>query len=102
MADAVVRDERTGEPRIRHPKPTCALDQLPGRLATLHVVGCLRALNSALDCLAGTIVGVAAIPTDIQRATFGSVWHILQGRARETQPNHLQRELGEALASEQK
>ena len=42
-------------------------------MSTLHVVGSLRALNSVLDCLAAGIVGISALPLDIQRAGFGAV-----------------------------
>lgn len=66
MADAIVVDYSTDSPRVRHPRPASAIDQLPGYMSTLHVVGCLRALNSVLDCLAAAVVGVAAFPLNIQ------------------------------------
>ena len=39
----------------------------------MHVAGVVRALSGALDCLAGTIIGVVALPRSILRANFNSV-----------------------------
>jgi hypothetical protein len=82
MADAIVIDESSGEPRVRHPRPISPIDEVVGFMSTLHVVGCLRALNSVLDCLAAGIVGVAALPIDIQRVGFGNVISFLGDRDR--------------------
>jgi hypothetical protein len=36
----------------------------------IHYAGIVRALASALDCLAGAITGVAGLPTSILKADF--------------------------------
>jgi hypothetical protein len=43
---------------------------LPYVAGDLHVAGVFRAVGSALDCLAGTIIGVAALPLPILTADF--------------------------------
>lgn len=93
MANAVSIDEATRQPRVRHPRPQNATEQIPGPLSTLHAIGSARALNSALDCLGAAIVGVGALPVDIQRASFGSALFFLRGRDRRHQPNSHQLEL---------
>ncbi|MCW5983542.1 MAG: hypothetical protein KIT09_35955 [Bryobacteraceae bacterium] len=41
-------------------------------------MGVIRALASALDCLAGVIIGVAALPADILRADFSRARNVLK------------------------
>jgi hypothetical protein len=53
------------------PRPRSPLEQLRADLVRIHRVGIVRALASALDCLAGVIIGVAALPINILRAGFG-------------------------------
>ncbi len=50
-----------------------AADELPAAMVWLHTGGFLRAIGSAFDCLAGVIIGVAAIPQSILRADFTKV-----------------------------
>ena len=47
-----------------------AFAQLIPDMVRIHRVGLIRALASALDCLAGVIIGVAALPVNILRADF--------------------------------
>ena len=53
---------------IHVPPRRCPEDDLARRLATLHAVGFFRALVGALDCLGASIVGVLALPKNIQYA----------------------------------
>jgi hypothetical protein len=52
-------------PRARH-----ALDQLCPEFIQIHQAGIIRALASALDCLAGVVIGIAALPMSSLRADF--------------------------------
>ncbi len=65
MADAIVRDQRTGNLTLCHPRQTSPAVRLPGAMCTLHTAGFFRALNSALDCLGAVLTGVAALPLAI-------------------------------------
>jgi hypothetical protein len=96
-ADVIYADPTTGEARVRVSPPRSAMDQLPATMSTLHVVGALQSLNTALDCLAGAIVGVWALPMNIQRASYGTVIWFLEGRGR-PKPSESHSELGRALA----
>ena len=50
-----------------------ALQALTSQMTTLHVAGVARALSSALDCLAGTIVAMIALPLEVLTASFNRV-----------------------------
>jgi hypothetical protein len=64
------------------PVPHSPADELPHVAANLHVAGVFRAVGSALDCLAGTLIGVAALPRSIVKADFSATrrWLTLHGR----------------------
>ncbi len=49
------------------------LESLGPDMVRLHQVGVARALSGALDCAAGTIIGVMALPLSILKADFGGV-----------------------------
>jgi hypothetical protein len=68
FADAV-RIEN-GRPTMAAPRPRSPLDQLSPEFVRIHYAGIVRALASALDCLGGVIIGVAALPMSILRADF--------------------------------
>ncbi len=57
-------------PVIDPPRPRCACEQLAPDLVRMHQAGLIRAIASALDCLAGVIIGVAAWPQSILKADF--------------------------------
>jgi hypothetical protein len=61
---------RNGHLAIEPPRPRNALDELSPVFIRIHQVGLIRALASALDCLAGVIIGVAALPISILKADF--------------------------------
>jgi hypothetical protein len=69
FVDAVKIED--GQPTIQPPRPRSALDQLAPAFIRIHQAGLIRALASALDCLAGAIIGVAALPMNILKADFG-------------------------------
>ena len=71
----------TGEIYRESLRPSNAMDVLTRSLVSLHVAGVIRALSSALDCLAGTIIGVVAIPTNILKADFKAVRLALRRKA---------------------
>jgi hypothetical protein len=62
---------QNGEPIVKVPRRNSPLEDVGTQLVRLHVAGTVRALSGALDCLAGTIIGVAAIPLSILRSDFG-------------------------------
>ena len=49
------------------------LESLGPAMVRLHQVGVARALSGALDCAAGTIIGVMALPLSILKADFNGV-----------------------------
>lgn len=71
FADAV-RMEPAG-PTISPPRPRSPYDQLGPDFMRIHQAGTIRALASALDCFAGVIIGVAALPLSILKADFAGV-----------------------------
>lgn len=95
-ADAVAVDPSTRKVRVVVEPPKSALDQLPSAMSTLHVVGTLQALNTSLDCLAGGIVGVCALPLDLQRASYGGVASFVEGRR--SKPTETQKAFGRLIA----
>lgn len=68
----VVRTTPTG-PTMSMAKPRSPYDQLSPDFMRMHQAGMVRALASALDCLAGVIIGVAALPQSILRADLARV-----------------------------
>jgi hypothetical protein len=56
-----------------HPPPRLTpRDDLPMRLSSLHTAGFFRGVVGTLDCLGAAIIGVAALPTDLLRASLVS------------------------------
>lgn len=70
-----------GQFSVTAPRPQSPLEEAGPRLVRLHVVGVVRALSGALDCLAGTIIGVTAIPSNILRADLKGVRDFLRKKA---------------------
>jgi len=62
---------RDGQLDVVLPRPRNALEELSREMVVMHVAGMARALSAALDCLAGVIIGVIAIPTPILTADLG-------------------------------
>ena len=63
-----------------YPRPRMTpLEALGPGMVRLHEVGVARALSGALDCAAGTIIGVMALPLSILRADFGGVQRYFGG-----------------------
>lgn len=56
---------------VRAPPRVKPADDLAERLIALHAAGFARAIGSALDCLAGTIVGVVGLKTSLLKADLG-------------------------------
>ncbi len=67
-----------GKLDVKAPRPTSPLEELSSHMMRLHVVGCVRALAGALDCVAGTIIGVLALPTSILMADFRNARRLLK------------------------
>lgn len=59
-----------GRVHFRLPAPRSPVDDLTLARLDMHVVGCVRALASAFDCLGATIVGVLAMPVRILTAGY--------------------------------
>jgi hypothetical protein len=68
FVDAVKMEN--GRPTIDAPRARSPLEQLGPEFVRIQQAGIIRALASALDCLAGVIIGVAALPLNILRADF--------------------------------
>jgi hypothetical protein len=68
FVDAVKMEN--GRPTIDAPRARSPFEQLGPEFIRIHQSGIIRALASALDCLAGVIIGVAALPMSILRADF--------------------------------
>jgi hypothetical protein len=66
FADAVKFEH--GRPVISPPRPRTAFEQLAPEFIRMHQAGIARALSSALDCLGGIVIAVAALPRSILRA----------------------------------
>lgn len=62
-----------GQPRVRATPRTTPLESLGPDIVRLHQVGVARALSGALDCAAGTVIGVMALPLSILKADFVGV-----------------------------
>jgi len=54
-------------------KPASPADELLFYMGPLHAAGAIRALASAMDCLAGVIIGVAGLPTNIVKADWSHI-----------------------------
>jgi hypothetical protein len=67
-----------GEFVVKAPRRQSPFEDVGLELVRLHVAGMVRALAGALDCMAGSIIGVAALPTRILRADFGVVRSMLR------------------------
>ncbi len=67
-----------GEFVVKAPRRQSPLEDVGLELVRLHVAGMVRALAGALDCMAGSIIGVVALPTRILRADFGVVRSMLR------------------------
>jgi hypothetical protein len=68
MADAVRIEQ--GQVVVRAPRRNNPWEELGLPLVRLHVTGVVRALAGSLDCLAGVVIGVAALPLSILKADF--------------------------------
>lgn len=91
-ANAVTRAD--GALVAQLPVPKTAMDVLTPKMTRLHLTGALRALSAALDCLAGTTIGVVALPMSILRADFQK----LRRRSGNSDQSHLiQREFAATL-----
>jgi hypothetical protein len=75
---------QSGRPVIKLPRPHSPLEELSLHTMRLHYVGCVRALAGALDCMAGTIIGVLALPIRILKADFNSVRTVLKRKVSST------------------
>jgi hypothetical protein len=60
-----------GQFGVSLPRARNALEELSREMVVMHIAGMARALSAALDCLAGAIIGVVAIPTPILTADLG-------------------------------
>lgn len=84
------------------PRRSNSLQVLTPKILELHTVGAIRALASALDCLAGMIVAIVGLPTNILRADFKLVRRkLINVRNREssnrTKNEEIQAELSEGI-----
>lgn len=63
---------------VRAPRSRHAMDDVLLEMVVLHIVGVVRAIAAALDCLGGAIIGVAALPRSILRADYDRARQALQ------------------------
>ncbi len=64
-------------PEFDLPRPRSASEQLTTDIARMHSAGLIRAIASSLDCLAGVIIGVAALPVSLLKSDFKQVRALL-------------------------
>lgn len=62
-----------GQPQIKMARPKNTLEAVGDRLTQLHAAGVARALSGVLDCMAGTIIGVTALPLSLLKADLGVI-----------------------------
>lgn len=62
-------------------RPSTVAEDLQRDELNLHIAGAFRAVGSALDCMAAVVIGVARLPTSIERADLLDVLHLDIGRA---------------------
>ena len=74
-----------GQPQMCARPRMTPLESLTPDMVRLHQVGVARALSGALDCAAGTIIGVMALPLSILKADFVGVQRHFR-RKREAPP----------------
>jgi hypothetical protein len=92
--------------QFRHGQPTITMaplrspwDSLAHDVVRLHQVGVARALSGALDCVAGTVIGVAGLPQRILRADFAGLrrWHRQRRDVPASEGEQRQRTLGDRI-----
>lgn len=66
----ISRPQSAPERRFQVPQRLAPIDDLHGHMVDLHIAGVLRALGSALDCLAAVIIGTLPLKLPIMRASF--------------------------------
>lgn len=89
-----------GEIVVKMPRRQSPLEDLGPQFVVLHAAGAVRALSGALDCLAGSVVGVLALPTKLLTADFRGVRDILKKKADTgslTEGERVQAEFGRRL-----
>jgi hypothetical protein len=65
------------------PQPSSSpMDDLVGVRLDMHIVGCVRALASALDCLGGAVLGVLALPKPVLKASYHTACNALRDVAK--------------------
>jgi hypothetical protein len=69
-----------GHVTMRMRPRTTPLEALGPELVRMHEAGVARALSGALDCAAGSIIGVMALPRNILKADFAGVVKYLRER----------------------
>lgn len=89
MANAVAI--KNGQVLVNAPRRQSPFEDVGTQLVRLHAAGVVRALSGALDCLAGSIVGVLALPTRILKADFGGVRGLLKKKMTVTSPSEGER-----------
>jgi hypothetical protein len=72
-----VRVHPSGGHTVVVPSPKSPAEEITERSVSMHVVGAVRALASALDCFAGATIGVMALPASILRADYKAVRTLL-------------------------
>lgn len=80
LANSVSIDP-TGRISVQMPPRATPEDDLPHRLAALHLTGFFRALVGALDCLGAAIVTVLALPVDLRFSSLRVAQRVLRGAA---------------------
>jgi hypothetical protein len=97
FSDSVVIVHGEVVPRTR--PPATPAEHLTTEFVSLHRIGLVRALASALDCVAGVVVGAVAVPDSIAKAS----WPRLRRWFKDLKPKDgdvvglVQQEFGETL-----
>ena len=81
-----------GQPQICAKPRMTPLESLGPDMVRLHQVGVARALSGALDCAAGTIIGVLALPLRILKADFSGLQRHFERREAPTSEGETRQE----------
>jgi hypothetical protein len=67
-----------GIPVFHRGKNSCPSEDLPSKLASMHLAGFFRAIGSSLDCIGAAIVGVLGLSKNLRRANIGTAENALR------------------------
>lgn len=98
LANSVSMDP-SGKISVRMPRRATPEEDLPHRIAALHLIGFFRALVGALDCVGAAIVTVLALPVDLRVSSLRRAQDALKRAAAPLQV-HFREKLDQIIVAE--